>query len=77
MAADQAMAAGIVPPERPRKVPKRISTGTAEREAVEEHRAKLVFYALFLVVGVVAAYVIFLLASGPSGAPPVLPGSGG
>ncbi len=42
------------------------SENTASREAAEERRAMMVFYALFVVVAFVAAYVVYLLLGAPS-----------
>jgi hypothetical protein len=39
---------------------------TESREAAEERKAMLVFYGLFIVVALVAAYVVYLLLSTPS-----------
>lgn len=50
-------------PQAPAARPR--NSGTQEREALEEKRAKTVFYALFGVVGIVAAYVIYLLVVAP------------
>ena len=46
--------------------PRPRSENTASREAAEEKKAMLVFYGLFFVVALVAAYVVYLLISAPA-----------
>ena len=59
-------------PRSPSSSPRRASASapraenTASREAAEEKKAMLVFYGLFFVVSLVAAYVVYLLLSSPA-----------
>lgn len=58
--------AGIPPaPATPAQPPQRAEE-TGSLEAAEERKAMLVFYGLFIVVALVAAYVVYLLMSAPS-----------